>query len=822
MSDANLNESYNSFLQNSLFLSPNTDEKKLNEAKLIEMFFVKTSMLISNSKSLYFLRNHEEDMEKQSNPDKNIIENITTFHTKYLENEQHISLWRDIDVEKLYESYRKKDTKYPPPLVIETYLDLINLEPNQNLYIIKKDSNEDSQSSLPNITGSAIDSDTLARSVLVCKGGKKNEIVLERWLLELDFEDSTPDALHFNTFENEERQDISFKEFVDSKFLIFLRYLVSLLRMLPAQELHEKAYSEEESGKFPAVRVSTRILDGSKPILSKGRIGLSKPLGTNSHNHLEQKSVLPLETDLGLLRVNVSYRQNVNFFVLNQQEVSQILSSKQVNGPQSNIINTQGLSPNINHHSSIDSGHSVLSSDPIRSNGSKKSLNNYNRGSIQFQSNFKVGSVGSVISNSLTRNPSNSSVIATLRAHRSSNSSSNNVLPQASQNYTSSESLISQHNVDLGVHQSIGSLHSENKHASQHENILKRQTNAAGSNYNSVLNERKFSRGSIKNDNKSNDDIDEFLNLISEDSTRCKDDKNCIKREENPEDSQSITESIYKFKEMKIEDSNNTDSRIERTIKSNRYADALANYRNMSSSSMVNSRKNSTPKETVIEDVESGFNQYGFSPTEGFDAENLKAVLDKSRRASVESSKRMMLSTSRNSIYSQIEHDPIDLNDSKRKDIGSVSSVSSPKDIIAMRNVDKTGRRRSSASSSFSAPRFSISLNNGNRYSGSPGSNIAHSLSSNIASRKASLDNVSLAVADTSAVYADFEKPKGSLGNKNISPTRTAQSNEINEPKIEINNEEPAKIGDQNDGKKTQHSSYNDEDDLLFFMGDSN
>ena len=138
-----------------------------------------------------------------------------------------------------------------------------------------------------------------------------------------------------------------------------------------------------------------------------------------------------------------------------------------------------------------------------------------------------------------------------------------------------------------------------------------------------------------------------------------------------------------------------------------------------------------------------------------------------------------------------------------------------------MRNVDKTGRRRSSASSSFSAPRFSISLNNGNRYSGSPGSNIAHSLSSNIASRKASLDNVSLAVADTSAVYADFEKPKGSLGNKNISPTRTAQSNEINEPKIEINNEEPAKIGDQNDGKKTQHSSYNDEDDLLFFMGDS-
>lgn len=822
MSEANLNESYNSFLQNSLFLSSNKDEKKLNEANLIQMFFVKTTMLISNSKSLYFVRNNEEDMEEHSNPDRNIIENIATFHTKYLENEQHISLWRDIDVEKLYESYRKKESKYPPPLVIETYLDLINLEPNQNLYIIKKDSNEDSQSSLPNITGSAIDSDTLARSVLVCKGGRKNEIVLERWLLELDFEDSTPDALHFNTFENEERQDISFKDFVDSKFLIFLRYLVSLLKTLPAQELHEKAYSEEESGKFPAVRVSTRILDGSKPILSKGRIGLSKPLGVNSQNHLEQKSVLPLETDLGLLRVNVSYRQNVSFFVLNQQEVNQILSSKQVNGPHFNIINTQGLSPNINHHSSIDSGHSVLSSDPIRSNGSKKSLNNHNRGSLQFQSNFKVGSVGSVISNSLTRNPSNSSVIATLRAHRSSNSSSNNILPQASQNYTSSESLISQNNVESGVHHSVGSLHSENKHASQHENILKRQSNASGNHYTSVLNDRKFSRGSIKNESKSNDEIDEFLNLINEDSTRYKEDKRCLMREEKLEESQSITESIYKFKEMKIEDSDNIVSGIERTIKNNKYADALANYRNMSSSSMVNSRKNSTPRERVIEDTESGFNQYGFSPTEGFDAENIKAVLDKSRRASLESSKRMMRSTSRNSIYSQMEHDSNDPSDSKRKDIGSVSAVSSPKDIAAIRNMDKAGRRRSSASSSFSAPRFSVSLNNGNRYSGSPGSNIAHSLSSNIASRKASLDNVSLAVADTSAVYADFEKPKGSLSNKKISPTKGTQNNEMNEPKIEINNDEPTRIGDQNNGKRTEHSSYNDEDDLLFFMGDSN
>jgi len=93
MSDPNLNESYNSLLQNSAFFSKTNDGKRLNEAKLIEMFFVKTSMLISNSKSLYFLNHNEEDGGENINPDKVIIDNISTFHTKYLENEQNISVF---------------------------------------------------------------------------------------------------------------------------------------------------------------------------------------------------------------------------------------------------------------------------------------------------------------------------------------------------------------------------------------------------------------------------------------------------------------------------------------------------------------------------------------------------------------------------------------------------------------------------------------------------------------------------------------------------------------------------------------------------------
>lgn len=828
MSDPNLNESYNSLLQNSAFFSKTNDGKRLNEAKLIEMFFVKTSMLISNSKSLYFLNHNEEDGGENINPDKVIIDNISTFHTKYLENEQNISVWRDIDVEKLYESHRSKKSKFPPPLVIETYLDLINLEPNQNLYIIKKDSNQDSQSSLPNITGSAIDSDTLARSVLVCKGGKKNEIVLERWLLELDFEESTPDALHFNTFDNVDGKDLSFEEFVNNKFLIFLRYLVSLLRMLPSQELHEKAHSEEESGKFPAVRVSTRILDGSKPILSKGRIGLSKPLGTSTQNHLEQKSISPLETDLGLLRVNVSYRQNVNFFVLNQQEITQILSSRQPSSQTSGNINMQRLSPNMNNHNSVDSVHSLLSNDPIRSNGSRKSLNSYNnRGSIQYQSNFKVGSIGSVVSNSLTRNPSNSSVIATLRAHRSSTSSTNNVIPQTSQNHASSESLISQHNLESGIHQSIGSLHSEIKPSLQHESLLKRQINSnnsiTSSVHSSIINERKFSRGSLKSETtRHNSEADEFLSLIGDEANDRKRSDGLMEKDDDFAVTQSVTESIYKFKGMKIEDSKTFENSISRSGTGSRYADVLANYRNMSSSSMVSSRKNSDTRDSLIDEKESGFNQYGLSPSKGFDAENLKAVLDKSRRASVESSKRMMISTSRNSIYSHTENDKIDFSD-RRKDTGSLSSVSSPKDITAFKSMDNSRRRRSSASSSYSIPKFSHSLNNGNRYSGSPGSNLVHSLSSNIASRKASMDNVSLAIADTSAVYADFEKPKSNLIKNNNTSLQQIPFNDSNSGNTKQDNTEITdKNNDHDDGRKFQHSSYNDEDDLLFFMGDSN
>jgi len=182
----------------------------------------------------------------------------------------------------------------------------------------------------------------------------------------------------------------------------------------------------------------------------------------------------------------------------------------------------------------------------------------------------------------------------------------------------------------------------------------------------------------------------------------------------------------------------------------------------------------------------------------------------------------MMISTSRNSIYSHTENDKIDFSD-RRKDTGSLSSVSSPNDITAFKSMDNSRRRRSSASSSYSIPKFSHSLNNGNRYSGSPGSNLVHSLSSNIASRKASIDNVSLAIADTSAVYADFEKPKSNLIKNNNTSLQQIPFNDSNNGNTKQDNTEITdKNNDHDDGRKFQHSSYNDEDDLLFFMGDSN
>ncbi|XBW35263.1 hypothetical protein QEN19_000828 [Hanseniaspora menglaensis] len=860
MDNLNFNEEIDNMInKNSASLSR---DKTLNTAKLIEMFFVKTTMLVSNSKSTKFANLNDESF------DKNIMSNIETFYTNYLQNEEVIKLWQNIDVDLLLD----QSSKQPLPLVIETYLDLINLEPTQNLYISKSDNFNSTATSFLNNNAQ------IASSVLVCKGGKKSEIVLERWLLELDAAESAPEALHFNTYDSN-TYDNTLEQFMNNKFLIFLRYLVSLLKVLPSQELFEKLIGEEKAGRFPSVKVCTRIIDGSKPILSKGRIGLSKVIIGSNESHLHQKNVIPLETDLGLLRVNVSYRKNVNFFVADQHQVA-IASNSHKQLKQDGLSNVIGQgathvslynSP-VFQHASSESFSSLLSAEQHIGSIGRKSTNsnagNINRASLQYQSTFKVGSVGSIASNTLTRNPSNSSVIAALRAQRSSNGSNNglnNATSQA-QNQLSSDSIDYNLNND-----NIGLSSADKKTPYVYEKLKSRP---------GIKSERKSSKSEVSlqvtkkffdiNDN--SPDVKEFLDLISDDgiksnsiveSSSMMSSNNNWNNSANINSVQSITDSLIRFKMMKAD---NIDVGNSMSISLNT-GDSVAmdKQRNASISSETNlnimdQKKYSFKDEDI--DNQPDFNQFGFSPTRHFDAEQLRATLDRSRRGSIDSSKKMVLSSSKNSLYSHCEpeneqhrHDDAFIpglrrsyNDSANDFgvVGSFSSVTSPRDINNRRP------RGASTSSVYSMPKFYNSLTS-NKFSGSPGSHTNISYSSQNVSRRTSIDRYAEPIIETSTIYANFEKPKSYSKNsssslstsKKITHTKNNKKkhllehqetpvNLVNGDSESIN--DTALLNDQNKndfdiGKSSKFNNQlkhpnismnNDDDDLLFFMGDSN
>ncbi|CAI4037036.1 hypothetical protein SMKI_16G3350 [Saccharomyces mikatae IFO 1815] len=270
------------------------EEDKVKEVlQLIDSFFLKTTLLICSTESSRY---------------QSSTENIFLFDDTWFEDHselvgelpQIISKWFDYD--------GRKDL---PPLVIETYLDLRQLN-SSHLVRLK-----DQEGHLWN----------------VCKGTKKQEIVMERWLIELD--NSSP------TFKSR-REDATDVEEVSKQLVLLFRYLLTLIQLLPATELYQlliKPYNVSQSEgnpnsitiTDPLVSIRTRVLDGSKPILSKGRIGLSKPIintysnALNESNlpaHLDQKKITPVWTKFGLLRVSVSYRRDWKFEISNTNDES--------------------------------------------------------------------------------------------------------------------------------------------------------------------------------------------------------------------------------------------------------------------------------------------------------------------------------------------------------------------------------------------------------------------------------------------------------------------------------------------------------------------
>lgn len=270
--------------------------------QLIDSFFLKATLLICST----------EPSRYQSS-----TENIFLFDDTWFEDHSElvgelpeiISKWSHYD-----------GRKELPPLVVETYLDLRQLN-SSHLVRLK-----DHEGHLWN----------------VCKGTKKQEIVMERWLIELD--NSSP------TFKSHSEDETDVTELSKQLVLLF-RYLLTLIQLLPTTELYQlliKSYNgpqnEGSSNPIattdPLVSIRTRVLDGSKPILSKGRIGLSKPIintysnALNESNlpaHLDQKKITPVWTKFGLLRVSVSYRRDWKFEINNTND--ELFSTRHVAVP---------------------------------------------------------------------------------------------------------------------------------------------------------------------------------------------------------------------------------------------------------------------------------------------------------------------------------------------------------------------------------------------------------------------------------------------------------------------------------------------------------
>lgn len=176
-----------------------------------------------------------------------------------------------------------------PPMIIETYLDLRKLGPRQTV-VLKDD------------TGNPW---------TVAKGGaKKQEVVLERWLIEFD-------PLEVSGFNVDELP------FIYKQAIVLFRSLYAFTRLMPAYKLYRNL--NQQSQLTSSLSIGIKVLDGKQPISSKGRVGLSKSIIPHqmlvTESHMQQKHFSPIQTTMGTLKVSIAYRTHHNFCVHDSEEI---------------------------------------------------------------------------------------------------------------------------------------------------------------------------------------------------------------------------------------------------------------------------------------------------------------------------------------------------------------------------------------------------------------------------------------------------------------------------------------------------------------------
>lgn len=225
-----------------------------------------------------------------------------------------------------------------PPLVLETVLDLSRLSPSESIMF----------------EGGVVNTH------------KKSEIVLERWLFHLNLDDYSSSCGSIN----EIRENI----------VVQFRCLYALMMLLPS-------YSLRHCPQLNHTEIKVKVLDGSKPIPSKGRFGLSKRLVNGYPNNIKSEDLDPIVTPIGSLNISVSFRAQCDFGVqLNEQVFSQRMEPQSVSNSIASISSAHQQQPHTDIPINRPHRVSVTSIESARSR---------RKSSIRSSSLFKTGSLAS-------------------------------------------------------------------------------------------------------------------------------------------------------------------------------------------------------------------------------------------------------------------------------------------------------------------------------------------------------------------------------------------------------------------------------------------
>ncbi|RCK62621.1 Autophagy-related protein 13 [Candida viswanathii] len=349
--------------------------------QVIQKFFAKAAQIVLEARaypetitpSLYPTKEESSKLNKWFNLYMNSIPDIT---------KDDLKLWKTADLASL------------PPMIIETYIDLKKLPSDQILVLLDQEKHPW----------------TVAKG-----GGKKTEVVLERWLIEFEPNASNTAAVMVDEL------PLSYKQAI-----ILFRSIYGFSRLMPAFKVRKNLHSRLPLG--------NKILDGNQPISSKGRIGLSKPIinVNTSESHMSQKFFQPVQTRLGSLKISVAYRNDSDFCIHENEE---LLLTHFKHHDQEEICNKNKISSSVSPNSSTTSSKETSTSPkksqtPIRIQPFKVGSMSSSPPpipTVQNQPVLQSSSLERRVSITSNKSTSNASLAAFLRNPRSSTPSTNTI-----------------------------------------------------------------------------------------------------------------------------------------------------------------------------------------------------------------------------------------------------------------------------------------------------------------------------------------------------------------------------------------------------------